>query len=55
MSDRAILKVNNLSVSFKTNDGIIDAVKRLTLPLTQAKPWPLLVNQVQVNPSLPTR
>lgn len=54
MSDRAILKVNNLFVSFTTNDGIIDAVKRLTLPLTPAKPWPLLVSRVQVNQSLPT-
>ncbi|OEF85573.1 ABC transporter ATP-binding protein [Vibrio splendidus] len=33
MSDRAILKVNNLSVSFKTNDGIIDAVKKVNFTL----------------------
>ncbi len=54
MSDRALLKVNNLSVSFKTNDGIVDAVKKVNFTLKSMKPWPLLVNQVLVNLSLLT-
>ncbi|MDN3616071.1 MAG: ABC transporter ATP-binding protein [Vibrio gallaecicus] len=33
MSDQAILNVENLSVSFKTNDGIIDAVKGINFSL----------------------
>ncbi|SBT13170.1 ABC transporter ATP-binding protein [Vibrio celticus] len=37
MSDRAILKVNNLSVSFKTNDGIIDAVKKVNFTLNSSE------------------
>ncbi|WP_210444011.1 ATP-binding cassette domain-containing protein, partial [Vibrio crassostreae] len=37
MSDRAILKVNNLSVSFKTNDGIIDAVKKINFTLNSSE------------------
>ena len=37
MSDKAILKVNNLSVSFKTNDGIIDAVKGINFTLNQSE------------------
>lgn len=37
MSDRAILKVNNLSVSFRTNDGIIDAVKKVNLTLNSSE------------------
>ncbi|MGV2838842.1 ABC transporter ATP-binding protein [Vibrio cyclitrophicus] len=37
MSDRAILKVNNLSVSFTTNDGIIDAVKKVNFTLNSSE------------------
>ncbi|MCG9639344.1 ABC transporter ATP-binding protein [Vibrio sp. Isolate34] len=37
MSDRAILKVNNLSVSFKTNDGISDAVKKVNFTLNSSE------------------
>lgn len=37
MSDKAILKVNNLSVSFKTNDGIIDAVKGINFTLNPSE------------------
>ena len=37
MSDRAILKVNNLSVSFRTNDGIIDAVKKVNFTLNSSE------------------
>ncbi|WP_122082299.1 ABC transporter ATP-binding protein [Vibrio coralliirubri] len=37
MSDRAILKVNNLSVSFTTNDGIIDAVKKVNFTLDSSE------------------
>ncbi|HDY8129393.1 TPA: ABC transporter ATP-binding protein [Vibrio vulnificus] len=33
MSSRTILTVNNLSVSFKTNDGIVDAVKNVSFDL----------------------
>ncbi|WP_373960001.1 ABC transporter ATP-binding protein [Vibrio gigantis] len=37
MSDRAILKVNNLSVSFTTNDGIVDAVKKVNFTLNSSE------------------
>lgn len=37
MSDRALLKVNNLSVSFKTNDGIVDAVKKVNFTLKSSE------------------
>ncbi|MEZ8284311.1 microcin C ABC transporter ATP-binding protein [Vibrio splendidus] len=37
MSDRAILKVNNLSVKFITNDGIIDAVKKVSFTLNSSE------------------
>ncbi|UPR54200.1 ABC transporter ATP-binding protein [Vibrio cyclitrophicus] len=37
MSDRAILKVNNLFVSFTTNDGIIDAVKKVNFTLNSSE------------------
>ncbi|WP_135442386.1 ABC transporter ATP-binding protein [Vibrio tasmaniensis] len=37
MSDRAILKVNNLSVKFITNDGIIDAVKKINFTLNSSE------------------
>lgn len=37
MSDRALLKVNNLSVSFKTNDGIVDAVKKVNFSLKSSE------------------
>ncbi|WP_059018075.1 ABC transporter ATP-binding protein [Vibrio coralliirubri] len=37
MSDRAILKVNNLSVSFTTNDGIINAVKKVNFTLNSSE------------------
>ncbi|MGR5000046.1 ABC transporter ATP-binding protein [Vibrio celticus] len=37
MSDQAILKVNNLSVSFTTNDGIIDAVKKVNFTLNSSE------------------
>ncbi|MEH0740654.1 ABC transporter ATP-binding protein [Vibrio cholerae] len=33
MSDSALLTVDNLSVSFKTNDGIVDAVKHVSFEL----------------------
>ncbi|MEC7940350.1 MAG: ABC transporter ATP-binding protein [Pseudomonadota bacterium] len=37
MSDRALLNVNNLSVSFKTNDGIVDAVKKVNFTLKSSE------------------
>ncbi|PQJ64333.1 microcin C ABC transporter ATP-binding protein [Vibrio chagasii] len=37
MSDQALLKVNNLSVSFKTNDGIVDAVKKVNFTLKSSE------------------
>lgn len=33
MSSQTILSVNNLSVSFTTNDGIVDAVKNVGFEL----------------------
>lgn len=33
MSSKTILSVNNLSVSFTTNDGIVDAVKNVSFDL----------------------
>ncbi|END2486751.1 ABC transporter ATP-binding protein [Vibrio vulnificus] len=33
MSSKTILTVNNLSVSFKTNDGVVDAVKNVSFAL----------------------
>lgn len=33
MSSQTILSVNNLSVSFTTNDGIVDAVKNVSFEL----------------------
>lgn len=33
MSTQTILSVNNLSVSFTTNDGIVDAVKKVSFDL----------------------
>ncbi|MDW3104728.1 ATP-binding cassette domain-containing protein, partial [Vibrio sp. 1874] len=42
MSSQTILSVNNLSVSFTTNDGIVDAVKNVSFQLQAGEPLPIV-------------
>lgn len=54
MSPNPLLQVRNLSVSFTTNDGVVDAVKTSALTFAPEKPLRLSVSPVVVNRFRPT-
>lgn len=50
MSAKTILQIKNLDISFRTNAGVVHAIRGINLDLQRAKPSPSWANPVRENP-----